>query len=228
MSLTLTQRIKSLQPSLQKPTAPKVEKGQTEVTVPYLTPRTQEELIGHIPNDHFRSRQGVDGLLDSFRTVNADRPVYVSQPVIGEDGKPVFDQTSKVLDLTPASKVNYGIGGGLMGGFAGGAIGFGVAAVAGLALGPVIAAAAVVGLAAGAVLGAKSVEGDQTSIDFEKRDVERHRFNGYTESRHDTHGTENGKQGVTGTNFSYHAKISGHQVDGAYFWEPVVKHTKAW
>ncbi len=220
----------ALRPQSSKPTPPAVMSGQTEVEVPFVSPITQDTVIGHMPHDRYVSREGLFGIINAFSTVNADKPIYRHQPVMGPNGKPVYEMATATVDLKPYSKTQRGLLGGLIGSGALGLVGAGIALAAGIAVAPIAIGAAVVGVAVGAVIGKRSVEGDTVSIDYEKKPVVEHRFDGYHISqseRYSPRTQQNGetKNVVVGTDFSYWSNVSEHQVGQEYYWQPYARHS---
>lgn len=220
---------------VQKPPVPSVPPGASSVKVRYNAPVTEDEVIGHVPEFQYTAL-----LVD---TATPSEPVVRPQPVLGPDGKPVFEVRTRELDLTPYSPVRKGLMGALIGGGIGGALGAAAALVLGgaaaltatVALGPVAVGAAVLTAAAaglgalgGGLIGALRVAGDQARPDWELKPVERHQFDGYTHiAIPQTTTISNGKTTTTittGYHHHYTPDVSAHET-GTYFWEPVVRHS---
>ena len=215
-----------ISPPISKPALPQVRPGQKSVQVNYVAPKTEERVIGHIPQDHYSRDTLSSTLLSAVQVLNPTSAVYRDQPVMGADGKPVFENRSKEVDLTPYSKLNWGLLGGGLGGALAGVAGLGVALAATVAAAPVAIPAAAVGAAVGAYMGAKSVDGDTVTLDFREKDVVRHQLDGYSQnSWEDSSRDKNGNKTIHGYHITYSEDVSEHKVGEQTYWEPYARHS---
>lgn len=187
MQLTSHSHQSNLRPPTTQPESIAVPKGKKSMTVDYVKPVTEEKFLGTIPGDSYTNLE-----MPLLSRHDGPQSVYRQQPVVDAEGRPVYKQASAELDVEPHSKTTAAVLGGLGGGTLLGMVGLGIAAAVGVAVAPIGLAGLAIGVAAGAFGGAKLVEGDEVTIEFQKRPVERHRLDGHDETVSYQYRTEGG------------------------------------